>query len=340
MHTAMIERSTGTTTALREILDSHSRWVDTGQEWASRLSAFQRNAAEYIAHRVVLTAVPKGAAKIGVMLSGGEDSSFLLDVVKRHRPEAEIRAFSAATRGNSADIARATTLCGRLGVQLRVLQPPHQELEYLEAEFSRRFGRPSRDPAQPIHNYVSLYVASDFPGALVIDGQFCDTVLHSNPHNTLLMAYGRIGPTRPVIPILKEIFSRSGASRRTQRLRTALELLEARSVEEYVLRACQVPDTDENMTVAKCLTSRFGAQTALTALFFWVTTKRREREKYLLPQLRYVIPFDSEELFWLSSYSFSRLVNMFIRKIPIHTYLVDRYPDLFRKQRTLPFEPV
>jgi hypothetical protein len=176
-------------------------------------------------------------------------------------------------------------------------------------------------------------------GAQILDGQFCDTVLHSNPHNTLLMAYKWLGPAKLAAPVFRRLFSGESGGRRTRRSATALKLVGAKCVAEFILRACQISVNDRNMAVARQLLSNYRSQTALTAVFFWVTTRYREREKYFLPENNYIIPFDSEELFWLASYSFERMVSWRIRKRPIHTYLAGKHPDLFRRQRTFPFEP-
>lgn len=325
---------------LREINQSHFLVVEKDLAWAAKLQTFQRDPARYIVNRVVLAAVPEKALKVAVMLSGGEDSSFLLDVIRRSRPKVKLYAFSAATVGNGADIARARVLCNRLDVPLRIVKPQKGELSAVEAAFCNKFGRHSRDPAQAVHNYLSGVITAEVGDALVLDGQFCDTVLHSNPHNTLLLAYKRMGSAKLAVPLANRLLLvRKAGGRSGKRLLTALELLGEKSSEEFILRACGIAATSESLALARQLVLTFNEQTALTALFFWVTTRHRERDKYLLPLAEYVLPFDSQELFWLASYSFGLMTNMFIRKRPIHSYLVGKHPDLFNRQRTLPFEP-
>ena len=228
-------------------------------------------------------------------------------------------------------------LCSYLDVKLTTLTPKRSEILEMAEKYRNRFGELSADPAQPLHNLLVKYIIDRSPDAVILDGQFADTVLHSNPHNSLLLLLEKY-PSQ--VRLGRTILSFTDSIINNRRLKTIQRLLKTTDETGFIMRAARVVESDSARCKIDELIASYGAQTVLSALYYWGLTAARERQKYKLIDANYVLPFDSEALFWYGSQNQRNLLSVFVRKRVIHNYLMRYYPKLFLVQNTRPFEAI
>lgn len=323
--------------AAEHIKHSHSIVVNDNRDWSSQLELFNDDRTVAI-QSLIVDSVPPRATSVSLLLSGGEDSAFMLCTLRNLLPNLQIHAFSAATKGNVSDIKRASFLCTQFECEHYIVTPDINSLENEIQRFLDLNGRLPQDPAQPLHSLLLKHSIELFPNNAVLDGQFCDTVLHSNPHNVLLAYYLKtlrvpavFGRASNLLPAL---------NRTMRRIRTSIHLFSSPTLAHFVLRSIRADEGPSSLSVTDDLIKSYGPQATLSALFFWTLIAERERDKYLSPRASMLLPFDSEKLFWLCAYSVENILIPPIRKAPIHYYLRDLMPEIFSRQATLPFEPI
>ena len=288
-------------------------------------------------HKYVESYLAKINGKCVVLLSGGEDSSYLLHQAVAVLGKGQVSAIMAKTTGSSRDHKRAFKLCRYLDVQLTTLTPDRTEITEMAEKYRRKFGELSADPAQPIHNVLIEYITDRSPEAVILDGQFADTVLHSNPHNSLLLLLEKY-PDQ--VKFGRTILSKINWVINNRRLKTVQRLLETTDKTGFIMRAARVVESDLARHKIERLIDSYGAQTVLSAMYYWGLTAVRERQKYKLIDANYLLPFDNEALFWYGSKNQQDLISILVRKKVIHNFLMCYYPRLFLIQNTRPFEAI
>ena len=195
-------------------------------------------------------------------------------------------------------------------------------------------GRPPNDLAQPVHNALYFEALDKHDCDIVVDGQFCDTVLLSDPQNHFLLWTEKYPTCVKFIAQLLRSLPLKKNSKLSSRLLQVENLLWPTPIEK-ILKLIKVKNEDEEATrLIERLVGKFGIQLAFSICFL---LSIRERDKYLLcPDL--CSPFDDFNFAVISSLNLEQVLGFFVRKKPIRNICKKSFPSLFRFQNTLPFE--
>ena len=121
-------------------------------------------------------------AAVGLLCSGGEDSVFLLIVLVRIlgvRP----KLFCYQTKNNLSDVSMLRKIADKCRLELFIYDSISLDRESSYNAFLKLENRQPNDLAQPVHNALYFQAKNVHKCDFVVDGQFCDTVLLSNPQN-------------------------------------------------------------------------------------------------------------------------------------------------------------
>ena len=274
---------------------------------------------------------------IGLLCSGGEDSIYLLMALVRGLGKSP-KLFCYETKNNSSDVKRLKKIANILNLELYLFDSDNLDRSAAYKIFIESQKRPPNDLAQPVHNALYFEAVENHDCDVVIDGQFCDTVLLSNPQNHFLLWMEK----HPVLIRLAIKFLNylplNKSSKFSSRLSYLQDLSDTSTSIERIFKLINLKNPDEDViTLTGGLVDKFGTQLTFSICFFYCLLAVRERDKYLLcPDL--FSPFDDFSFAIICSRNIEQVLGSFVRKKPIRNVCKKYFPSLFRLQNTLPFE--
>lgn len=274
---------------------------------------------------------------IGLLCSGGEDSIYLLIALVKGLGIYP-KLFCYETKNNSKDVKRLKKIASLWNLELYLFNS--ENLDRLKAyeAFIKSEKRPPNDLAQPAHNALYFQAINNHGCDIVVDGQFCDTVLLSNPQNHFLLWVKKYPALiKLALGILNYLpFKKSGKV--STRLSHLNSLIDASTLLDMMFELINLSQSDDEVQAfASQLMEKFGIQLTFAIYFFYCLLQVRERDKYILcPDL--FSPFDDFSLAVISSSNIDQVLGLFVRKKPIRNICKKHFPGLFRLQNTLPFE--
>ena len=274
---------------------------------------------------------------VGLLCSGGEDSIYLLMILVRDlglKP----KLLCYQTKNNSSDVNRLKSISENLDLELSLYDKSNLDRYAAYKKFIEIQKRQPNDIAQPVHNALYFKAIEDHGCDVVIDGQFCDTVLLSNPQNHFLLwmeGYPKL--LKSAINFLNYLPLNKEKKLKT-RLLHLQDLIGSSSSVEHIFKLINLQDPDKELILStKDAIEKFGTQLTFSMYFFYCLLVKRERDKYLLcPDL--FSPFDDFSFAIETSINLPQVLGFFVRKKPIRNLCKKSFPKLFRFQNTLPFE--
>jgi hypothetical protein len=275
--------------------------------------------------------------KISLLCSGGEDSMYLLMIlVKDLKIKPKLLCY--ITKNNFSDIQRLKYISNDLGLEMHLYDRSNLDMRNAYAKFCESQKRAPNDIAQPVHNALYFKAIETHGSSIVIDGQFCDTVLLSNPQNHFLYWIENNPLIFRVLVRLLNYLPLSKENKIKSRLGQLQDLLKYSNFVEHIFHLINLKNFDNDLKFyTEDLIKQHGVQFTFSIFFFYCLLEIRERDKYLLcPNL--FSPFDDFKLAILTNKNIGQVLGPFIKKKPIRNLCKKYYPKLFRFQNTLPFE--
>lgn len=291
---------------------------------------------------VVAAAVGRamGTRKVAtVLLSGGADSVFLVSVLQERLPGVRVSAIAARTKSNAGEINTARQLCAKHGIEIKVVTPAEADLQQLLDEFVDAFGRLPRDVAQPLHNLIVRQAYRECADALVVDGQYADTLLFANPQNTYV-ALWRLFVRNTGLGKMLRTLGLDGSASLSDGHVSRLDVLRSLAIDEVdlLLWLCRLERSEAVERLIGELLAAFPLELAFQSVFYTCLLEYREADKYrMYPDV--LSPFRDMALFydaWRRPRAYNGLLK---RKKPIWSYIDEHYPDLIDGVRRRSFEP-
>lgn len=276
-------------------------------------------------------------SKISLLCSGGEDSIYLLMIlVKDLKIKPKLLCY--VTKNNFSDVQRLKYISNDLGLELYLFDKSNLDRHNAYIKFCKTQKRPPNDIAQPVHNALYFKAIETHGSDIVIDGQFCDTVLLSNPQNHFLYWMENNPFIFKIFIKLANYLPLNKKSKIKSRLEHLNNLLKSSNSIDYIFKFINYENFDNDIIVyTKKLIDQYGNQLTFSLYFFYCLLEIRERDKYLLcPNL--FSPFDDFNLAIMTNNNINQVLGNFIKKRPIRNLCKKYYPKLFRFQNTLPFE--
>ena len=287
-----------------------------------------------------LNSVIKPGVQISVLASGGADSTFLLSLIAKHFPNNDLVAYFGKTANNSSEFEAVRMLCNELGARVSILTPSLAGLERQLALFYDVNDRYPNDIAQPLHNLIVSTIRSDNCSAIIVDGQYADTLMFANPQN-MFFSWWQHTANNPIIKkvirtlgLMNFISLRPGQS-------DLRDLLGAGFADEASLIAwiCRIDPSVKVRDSLKALLHVYSSEVVMQVVFYKVLLHFREKDKYsLCPEL--ISPFNDIKLM-VDAWRRPKLYNsLFMRKIPIWTYIKAAHPDIAGLVKRRSFEAI
>ena len=275
--------------------------------------------------------------EISLLCSGGEDSIYLL-IILVNELNIKPKLICYKTKNNSSDVRRLEFISKNLNLDLYLYDKTNLDRYTAYNKFCISQGRPPNDIAQPVHNALYIEAKEILKSDIVIDGQFCDTVLLSNPQNHFLLWTEKMPFIFKSLIKLSNylIFDKNKLFK--SRLKKLNNLLDYPNSVERVLKLINLEDFDDELIkYTEKIINQYGVQLTFSLYFFFCLLELRERDKYLLcPDL--FSPFDDFKFAILANENIDQVLSLFIRKKPIRNLCRKNFLKLFRVQNTLPFE--
>jgi hypothetical protein len=280
--------------------------------------------------RRILAELP--GSDLVILAGGGLDSNVLIGLATDPAIGKTVHVLSCVTRDNGFEQANLAAFCQELGLGFERIAPTDAELEDEIATFRASEGRLPNDIAQPMVAVMCRHAAATFPGVPVVDGQYADTYMYSNPQNL----YFRM--TRPL-----SLLPGVGLFARMQkignkRIRHLLFCLAALPLK--CLHLCGI-----QITPATCAAMRrllqdnrdLPAETVMQAVFCEVMLHYRESDKYVgSPGI--VSPFGTLALFFHCTHNIALYSRFRQTKIPLHRYFRLAFPAYYAGTQSRSFK--
>jgi len=275
--------------------------------------------------------------EISLLCSGGEDSIYLLMIlVKELNIKPKLICYK--TKNNLSDVRRLEFISNNLNLDLYLYDKTNLDRYTSYDKFCISQGRPPNDIAQPVHNALYVIAKEIHKSDIVIDGQFCDTVLLSNPQNLFLLWIEKVPFIFKSLIKLSNYLPLDKNKIFKSRLKKLTNLLDYPNSVERIFKLINLENFDDELIkYTENLIKQYGVQLTFTIYFFFCLIELRERDKYLLcPDL--FSPFDDFKFAILANANIDQVLSLFIRKKPIRNLCRKYFSKLFRFQNTLPFE--
>ena len=276
-------------------------------------------------------------SNIGLLCSGGEDSIYLLIIlVKKLKIKPKLLCYQ--TKNNFSDVQRIRKISVILNLELFLYNKHNLDRRYAYEKFVASQKRQPNDIAQPVHNALYFEAINKHNCDIVLDGQFCDTVMLSNPQNHFLYWMKKYpNMLRTIIKFLN-FLPLNKDTKIKSRLIKLKSLMDNNNPAMHILKLNNLEEPDNDLiSLTEKLIKKFGVQLTFSIYFFYCLLFVRERDKYLLcPNL--FSPFDDFKFAILSTKNFEQVINNYTRKKPIRNLCKKTFPTLFQFQNTLPFE--
>lgn len=281
--------------------------------------------------------IPENVSRVGILLSGGDDSLFLLSKLLDLRASRElyIHALHFSTKNNVKDTIYTKKICKIFNVNLTVKKPLDFNNNFSEV-FYKTYGRFSNDPVQNLHNSGCFFLNSTFNCELILDGQYADTVFFANPHNLLAFYYGN--PFLKIILTFARPFRFLLSEKSKERFNRTFDYINCKNKTDFIINLLQLNNNSNNKNVINKLLGDGVDLQKLVFIVFWIfILPSREREKYLLLDNVYC-PFDNIQLAKNIYLNFDQENGIFVRKKYIHKHVNSYYSRFTFYTKTLPFE--
>ena len=278
-----------------------------------------------------------GKNNVGLLCSGGEDSIYLLIALVinlKKRP----KLFCYQSKNNASDVKRLKKIANKFKLELNLYNNSTLDLRSSYEKFIEEQGRAPNDLAQPVHNALYFEAVEKYNCDIVVDGQFCDTVLLSNPQNHVLLWLEKYPILIKLVGKILKFLPLNKNKKLYSRIRKVNDLIDCNSMAERILKFINVEYPDQKIVeLVEALVKRYGNQLAFSICFYYCLLEKRERDKYLqCPDL--FSPFDDFYFAIISNENLGKVLGLFERKKPIRRICREKFPQLFRFQNTLPFE--
>jgi hypothetical protein len=277
------------------------------------------------------------STKVGLLCSGGEDSIYLL-IILVNKLKIKPKLLCYQTKNNFSDVRRIKKIAENLNLELFLYDKFNLDRRHAYDKFVVSQKRQPNDIAQPVHNALYFEGIEKHNCDIVIDGQFCDTVLLSNPQNHFLYWTEKCpGVLQILIKFLNYLPLKEDTKIKSRLLKLKL-LMNTNNPATHIFKLINLEEPDNDLIfLTEKLIKKIGTQLTFSIFFYYCLLSARERDKYLLcPSL--FSPFDNFQLAILSSKNIEQVISHFIRKKPIRNLCKKSFPALFRFQNTLPFE--
>lgn len=279
----------------------------------------------------------EGKKNIGLMCSGGEDSVYLLIILVKYLNKKPI-LFCYESKNNKKDVLRLKKISDLYDLELNISSIENLDIEDSYRAFIKSNSRPPNDIAQPVHNALYHEAVNNFECDVVIDGQFCDTVLLSNPQNHFLVWYEKHNFLIKNLVRAANLIPFKENKKIRQRIIFLNDLVKAPNSVAIILKLVNINQADDFIyDFTRNLQKEIGTQLTFTVYFFSLLLTLRERDKYLLCPKLYS-PFDDFKYAIYSDNNLEQIIDLFTRKKPIRLICKQHFPKLFKYQNTLPFE--
>lgn len=291
-------------------------------------------------HKEVLRRIEQtllNSKRLGLLCSGGEDSIYLLTILVKNL-EIKPKLFCYQTKNNISDIKRLKKIANIFNLKLFLYDKSNLNRYGAYKKFLECQKRKPNDIAQPVHNALYIQAVEKHHCDIVIDGQFCDTVLLSNPQNHFLFWAGKYPKFLKYSIRLLSFLPYHKDSKINSRLKYLNDLLSTFNPTEHIFKLINLQNPDKELIeTTEALIKEFGIQLTFSMFFFYCLLTKRERDKYLLcPKM--LSPFDDFKLAILANANLEQVLGFFIRKKPIRNLCKKYFPKFFRFQNSLPFE--
>lgn len=274
---------------------------------------------------------------IGLMCSGGEDSIYLLIILVKYLFK-KPKLFCYETKNNQSDVRRLKKIATLYDLELNLFNSSNLGRKEAFEKFVASQRRVPNDLAQPVHNALYFEAVENHGCKIVVDGQFCDTVLLSNPQNHFLLWFEKYPLLLKTIVEILNLYPFKKSSKIGSRLLYLRQLYRSDENIDIIFDFINLKYVDPDFrSFTMKLVKEFGIQFVFSAYFFHFLLKARERDKYLICPLVFS-PFDNFEYAEKVHFNINQVLGLIVRKKPIRSICIKYFPKLFRYQNTLPFE--
>ncbi|MDA9986290.1 hypothetical protein N9E26_00990, partial [bacterium] len=201
-------------------------------------------------------------------------------------------------------------------------------------------GRLPRDIAQPLHNLLISKIRSDNPSAVIIDGQYADTLMFANPQN-MFFNWWKLTANNVVLRWFVKATGMTNIvalNKGQTKLRDLFATICADKV-SLIAWLCRLDPTLSVKESLNKLLNRYPSEVVMQVVFYKVLLDFREKDKYILcPEV--VSPFHDIKLM-IHSWSAPKLYNsLLMRKKPIWNYIKCNHPNVAKLVKRRSFEAI
>jgi len=274
-----------------------------------------------------------GQKPITIFAGGGLDSNYLLLRCISIFGHEKITVQCALTKSNREEVGNLKKLCIKEGVNINIYSPSENDIEYQVDRFQSKFSRLPNDVAQPLLNHLARESIDQDKSAIMLDGQYADTFMFSNPQNLYWRATNLLSCVNSLWAAKKIIKSNSKLWRFF-----AFSFFKPAYKIAFL---CNIEIEREAISYIESLCSHYKGvldnELIFQVFFSVVTLEYRESDKYLLyPDI--VSPFKSNDLFFDACRNRVKYRGLWEKKIPLRRYINDHYPSYKGASRSRSFE--
>jgi hypothetical protein len=274
---------------------------------------------------------------VGLMCSGGEDSIYLLIILVEYL-QVKPKLFCYRTNNNKYDVNRLKLIAKKYKLNLYLFNAINLNSKLAYDRFVETQDREPNDLAQPVHNALYIEAVEKHKCKIVVDGQFCDTVLLSNPQNHFLFWHENYPKIFKIIIKIAGLIPLIFKGKIATRINYLKKLCYSKNQLDILFELTNINNPDNIIREhAEKLKKKFGIQLTFAIYFYFLLLRKRERDKYLICPL-IISPFDNFDFAIKSNANIDQILSLFLRKRPIRALCKKHFPGLFKFQNTLPFE--
>ena len=285
---------------------------------------------KYIGDKLVDTV---GQKPITIFAGGGLDSNYLLLRCISIFGSNRITVQCALTKSNSEEVCNLNELCIKENVNINIYSPTEKDIEYQISRFQSKFSRLPNDVAQPLLNHLARESIKQDISSIMLDGQYADTFMFSNPQNLYWRA-------TKLLSFVDSIWAAKNIVKNNSKLWRFFAFSFFKPAYKIAF-LCNIAIERESILYIESICNHYKGvldnELIFQTFFSGVTLAYRESDKYLL-HADIISPFKSDDLFLDACRNRGKYRGVWEKKIPLRRYINDYYPSYKAHSKTRSFE--
>lgn len=269
-----------------------------------------------------------------VMAGGGVDSNFLIILSRLIFSEKKIFVVCGRTKSNENDLKSTYLICEKFNVDFYSYRINKEDKEAAIYDFVRCQGRYPNDVVMPLMCSLIKKAYEVDCDCQIMDGQFADTVLFSNPQN---LAFDFVKGIEVKQSLLRSFLMFAGNNLMNDKINVILRLMTL-GIADKIIYLTRLQGTERVANMINFMIGKYSPELVLQSVFYKILINYRERDKYVLNG-EVISPFDDNDIF-VYSYLNLRRRNVFKpKKKVLKDFIKCHCPESVSMMRSRSFEP-